>query len=124
MEQKPISSAPMILGIIGGVIGLPSAVCSGACAAGISSMASNTTKEEAASTGNTFMWIGLIGAILGFIAAFLYKRKPGTWGLMMLIAGLLSLINLVSLNMMALIPGTLFIIGGAIALSQKNRVAV
>lgn len=121
MEQKPISGAPMVLGIIGGVIGLPSSVCSGACAAGISSMADHTTAEEAARTGSTFMWIGLIAALLGFIAAFMYKRGPGTWGFIMLLAGLLSLVPLVALNMMALVPATLFIIGGAILISQKNR---
>ncbi len=123
MEQKPISNAPMILGIIGGVIGLPSAVCSGACAAGISSVADNTTAEQASQAGDAFMWISLIAALLGLVAAFLYKKKPGMWGAIMLLAGLVSLVGLASLNMAALIPAILFIVGGAMALSQRGRVA-
>jgi len=34
-NEKQISNAPMILGIIGGILGLPAAICSGACAAGL-----------------------------------------------------------------------------------------
>lgn len=113
----------MILGIIGGVIGLPSAVCSGACAAGISSVADNTTAEQASQAGDAFMWISLIAALLGLVAAFLYKKKPGMWGAIMLLAGLVSLVGLASLNMAALIPAILFIVGGAMALSQRGRVA-
>ena len=33
-NQKQISNIPMVLGIIGGILGLPAAFCSGACATG------------------------------------------------------------------------------------------
>lgn len=122
--QKPMSNAPMILGIIGAALGLPSALCSGACAAGLTSIADNTSTDEAVQAGNAFMWIGLIGAILGLAGAIMYKKKPGRWGIILIFAGIFSLLNVLTLNMTALIPATLFIIAGAISLAQKKRVAV
>lgn len=120
--QKPISNTPMILGIIGGILGLPAAICSGACAAGISSLASSGNSTTSSETGNTFLWIGLIAAILGLVSAFLYKKAPKKWGIIMLIAGLLSGVTLITFNILSLIVTVLLIVGGAIALSQKNTV--
>ena len=64
--KKGTSTIPMIMGIIGGVLSLPSAICSGACAAGFTSLVADTDSEIAAA-GNTYMGLGIIGGILVLI---------------------------------------------------------
>jgi hypothetical protein len=119
-NQKSISNAPMVLGIIGGILGLPAAVCAGACAAGITSIADGASSQSSQDAGSAFMWLGLIAALLGLVSAFLYKKNPKIWGVMMIIAGLLSGVTLVTFNLLSLIVCILFLIGGAIALTQKK----
>lgn len=123
-ETNKISNAPMILGIIGGIIGLPAAVCSGACAAGLSSLAENASEQSVSNTADTFMWIGLIAAILGLISAFLYKKNTKTWGILMIVAGLMSGITLVTFNLLSFVVCILFLIGGIISLTQKRNTPV
>lgn len=120
-KQKSISNAPMVLGIIGGILGLPTAFCSGLCAAGISGFAEDATKQSIEETTYVFMWIGLIAALLGLISAFLYRTSPKLWGIVMLLAALLSGITLLTFNFMSFIICILFLIGGFIALAQKKR---
>lgn len=119
-NQKQISNVPMILGIIGGVLGLPAAICSGACAAGISTLAEGATEKTSNTAGNTFLFIGLISAILGLVCSFLYKKNPKTWGGLMILAGILSAVTLVTFNILSLVVCILFLIGGVIALTQKK----
>ncbi|WP_353168200.1 DUF4064 domain-containing protein [Flavobacterium sp.] len=120
-NEKQISNAPMILGIIGGILGLPAAICSGACAAGLSTLADGATKQSTDNSGSAFLWIGLIAAILGLVSAFLYKKDSKKWGVMMIIAGLLSGVTLVTFNLLSFIVCILFLIGGVISLTQKNQ---
>lgn len=120
MEQKPISNAPMILGIIGGILGLPSAICSGACAVGLSTLSDGAASQSSQDAGNVFMWLGLIAAIVGLASAFLYKKNPKGWGAMMLLAGILSGITLITFNILSFVVCILFLIGGVIALTQKK----
>lgn len=131
-NQTTISNAPMILGIIGGVLGLPAAICSGACAAGLSTLAqankatqSAQSMESAESLVQAFLWFGLVAVILGLTSAFLYKKNPKRWGAVMLLAGILSGVTLITFNFLSLITCLLFLIGGAIAVAQnKPAVAV
>ena len=119
-NQKPISNAPMILGIIGGILGLPAAICSGACAAGLSTLADGATEQTSQDAGNVFMWLGLISALLGLISAFLYKKNPKLWGALMVIGGLLAGITLVTFNFLSLVVCILLLIGGILAMTQKK----
>ena len=118
-EQK-ISIAPMILGIIGGILGLPAAICSGACAAGLSTLADGATKQSSADAGSAFMWIGLVASLIGLVSAFLYRRNPKVWGAMMLLAGILSGATLITFNPLSLIVCITFLVGGVISLIQKK----
>jgi phage shock protein PspC (stress-responsive transcriptional regulator) len=123
-NQKPISNAPMILGIIGGILGLPAAICSGACAAGLSTLADGATEQSSSDAGGVFLWIGLMSAFLGLISSFLYKSNPKGWGAMMVIAGILAGITLVTFNFLSFVVTILFLIGGVISLTQKKQVAI
>jgi hypothetical protein len=66
-NQNQISNAPLILGIIGGILGLPAAICSGACAAGFSSLTDNATQQTSDEALKVFLWIGLLAAFIGLI---------------------------------------------------------
>lgn len=121
-NEKQISNAPMILGIIGGVLGLPAAICSGACAAGLSTFAEGATKQSTDDAGSVFLWIGLIAALTGLISAFTYKKNPKGWGAMMLLAGILSGVTLITFNLLSFVVCILFLIGGLISLTQRNVV--
>jgi hypothetical protein len=119
-NQKPISNAPMILGIIGGILGLPAAICSGACAAGLSSFSDKATSESSAEMGSVFLWIGIIAALIGLASSFLYKKNSKVWGGMMLLAGILSGVTLITFNFLSLIVTILFLIGGVISMTQPK----
>lgn len=121
---KQISNGPMILGIIGGILGLPAAICSGACAAGLSTLADGATTQSSTDAGSAFLWIGLIAALIGLVSAFLYKKNPKGWGAMMILAGILSGITLVTFNFLSFVVCILFLIGGVIALTQKKPTVV
>ena len=56
-NQNQISNAPLVLGIIGGILGLPAAICSGACAAGFSSLTDNATQQTSDEALKVFLWI-------------------------------------------------------------------
>lgn len=118
-NQKQISVAPMILGIIGGVVGLPAAICSGMCAAGISA-AGDASSQSATDAGMVFMWLSIIAALLGFISSFLYRKSPKLWGGVMILAALLSGITLITFNILSLIVCILFLIGGVLSMIQPS----
>lgn len=122
MSTQKISNVPMILGIIGGILGLPAAICSGACAAGLSTLAEGANEQTSNAAGSTFLWIGLISAILGLVSAFMYKKNSKMWGGMMVLAGILAGVTLVTFNILSFIVCILFLIGGVISLTQKKPV--
>lgn len=111
------SSVPMIMGIIGGVIGLPSAVCAGACVAGLSSL--SETSQNAAELGSFYMWMGILGALLGIYSGIISKSKPKLSGILFLIATFMSGITMIAGNMIALLVTILFLIGSVF--SFKNN---
>lgn len=120
-NKSNVSNVPLILGIIGGVLGLPGAVCAGACAAGFSAVDVTTTADEAVSMGMTFMWLGIIASLLGLLSAFLYKKNTKLWGTFMLLSGVMMGITLITFNILSLVVCALFIIGGIFALVQKKE---
>lgn len=122
MAQGERSIAPMILGIIGGVAGLPAALCGGACAVFIEG-ASGGSDASAQSAGDIFLTIGVIAAIAGLVFGLLARRKPVFAGIGMILAAVLAAITIVTGNFLALIPTICFLIGGAIAIANKSKLA-
>ena len=116
---KEKSSVPLIMGIIGGVIGLPSAICAGACAAGLSSFATSTS-EEASEIGEFYLWMGVIGAILGLYSGIIGKSKPKLSGIIFLIATFMSGFTIIGGNILALIVVILFLLGAAFAFKNSK----
>lgn len=113
-KKRGTSIVPMLMGIIGAVLQLPGALCAGACAAGLSSGSSTEA-------GNTFLGIGLIAALIGFVCGLFGKKNPIFAGVGLLIAAVLTGVTLVTFNFFSLIALILFLIGGIMAFAQKKE---
>jgi hypothetical protein len=122
--KKGTSVVPMIMGIIGGVLSLPSAICSGACVSGLSSWTGNTDSVLAAA-GNALMGIGIVGGILGLIGGIMGKPLPIPAGIIMLISVVLvSIMSISTLNFLGIISAILLLIGAALCFAQKKEDAL
>lgn len=122
-KVKGTSNVPMIMGIIGGVLGIPAAFCSGACAAcvGAVSDASTGTTNHASEFGTFYLWMGIIGATLGLVGGLLGKKIPAPAGVIMLLATFMSGFTLIAGNMLALVVAILFLLGGVFCFVQKKE---
>lgn len=115
------SSAPMILGIVGGLLGIPASFCAGACVAGIGGAAGSANASE---MGSFYLGMCLLGSLLGLVFGFLSKRSPKFSGLMLILAAMMTGFTLIAGNMIALICAVLFLVGGAMSFAQKTEVVV
>lgn len=110
------SSVPLIMGIIGGVIGLPSAICAGACTAGLMSLSESAA--DAGEIGSFYLWMGVIGAVIGLYAGIIGKSKSKLSGGLFILGALMTGITMIAGNMIAMIVLILFLIGAGF--SFKN----
>lgn len=119
-KVRGTSSAPMVVGLIGGIMGLPAAVCSGACAAGFSSVVEEN-QAVVNTVGNAYMTIGLIAAVIAIIFSCLTKKTPYVAGAMLLVSAVLFGITLITFNVLSLIALILVLIAGCLSLGQKKE---
>lgn len=117
-KLRGTSNVPMVMGIIGGVLGLPGAVCAGACTAGLTAAAGSTNSSE---IGNFYLGLGIAGAVIGLMFGILSKRFPKTSGFAMLAATFMSGLTLIAGNLIALIVTILFLIGAVFSFVQKKE---
>lgn len=122
MADKERSIVPMIMGIVGGVVGLPSSICGGACAVGLDSL-SGKTSAAAHSTGDVFLYIGIVGAVIGFLGGLYGRRNPVFSGLLLIGGTVLAGISAIPMNLMAIVPMLMFLIGAIFSFLNKNRPA-
>ncbi|WP_196887329.1 DUF4064 domain-containing protein [Aureivirga sp. CE67] len=143
MSQRGTSSAPLVLGIIGGVLGIPGSLCSPYCALGMDKMkefvetfqqdggqpdpveVENYVNQLAENPdfkfGSIMLWVLLISGILGLIGGILGKPKPQVSGILMFIAAVTSLAGFFVGNYLNVLVGVLFAIGGMIAFKQTKE---
>jgi len=120
IDKSKISNTPMILGIVGGVLGISGAFCAGACAACIGALGKNN-QSDVNSMGKFYLIVALAGAVLGLVAAIKYKSNLGLWSKMFFVATILSGFTLIAANMIALICAILFLIAGILVISEKKK---
>ena len=121
-EQKGSSNLPMIIGVMGGVFGMPPAACAGACAVGIGTWGGGSQiLLNEIGPFYFYLLIGVFGSILGFVGGLLGKKIPNTGGIMMLIAAFMSGITLIKFNILVLITVILFLLGAIICFVQKRE---
>ena len=126
-------TAALILAIIGGFLGLPAAVCSGMCAAGITAAGSlevdeqgqlrdtDPNNENSNAAGSAFMFLGIIGSLLA-IAGGILAIKPGQVATIFLLFGLVGNgITLITFNPMSFFVVLLLLL--ATILSAVGKVA-
>ena len=118
VQKVGTSNIPMVMGIIGGVLGIPASYCSGACAACVGAM---SNASQATDLGNFYLYMGLLGAAFGLIGGLLGKKMPTPAGIMMILATFMSGITLIAGNMLALVVAILFLLGGIFCFTQKKE---
>lgn len=135
MKKRGTSAVPLVMGIIGSVISIPSALCAGLCAGVTSSVGSgylqasmdNNREAMKAIAGNVGqdMWLpiflALSAGIIGLAGGILGKRMPNIAGILMLIATVLSAISAVYANLIGVLVAILFLIGTAFCFAQKKE---
>lgn len=135
MKKRGTSAVPLVMGIIGSVISIPSALCAGLCAGVTSSVGSgflqasmdNNREAMEALGGNVAqdMWLpiflALSAGIIGLAGGILGKRMPNIAGILMLIATVLSAISAVYANLIGVLVAILFLIGTAFCFAQKKE---
>ncbi|MDR0599785.1 MAG: hypothetical protein LBG84_06890 [Treponema sp.] len=122
--KKGTSVVPLIMGIIGGVLSVPSAICSGACAAGLTSLAGDLsgTEDVSAMTGGAFMGLGIAGGLLGLIGGILGKPLPIPAGIIMLISvALVAVMAVPTMNILGIVSAILLLVGCALCFAQKKE---
>ncbi len=112
------SSAPMILSVVGGFIGLPSALCGAACAAGLTAAAGKKVGESN-EAGGIFLGLGIAGALVGIIFGLFSRSKPKFSGFMLLLATVLTSLTIFAANLLGIVPAALFLIASILSFNQK-----
>ncbi|GMO18876.1 MAG: hypothetical protein Pg6A_05540 [Termitinemataceae bacterium] len=118
--KKGTSMVPLIMGIIGGVLSVPSAICGGACAAGVGALAGD--EKLASDAAGIFVGLGIAGGLLGLIGGIMGKPLPVPAGIVMLISVILvSIMAIPTINILGIIAAILILIGAALCFAQKKE---
>lgn len=115
-KARGTSNAPIILGIVGGALGIPSALCSGMCASMVGS-----TVEESNELGSFYLYGILIAAVIAIIFACVSRKNPKLAGVMLVVATLImGILTVASFNLLGIISTVLVLIAGIICFIQKK----
>jgi hypothetical protein len=117
--KKGTSVLPLVMGLVGGVLAIPSAVCSGACAAGL---AATTETIDSTTAGNIIMGLGIVGGVFGIIGGILGKPLPIPSGILLLLGVIfLAVSSFLTLNLLGIICVILVLLGAIFAFTQKKQ---
>ena len=113
-KKRGTSTAPIVLGIVGGVLDLPFAMCSGVCAGAL------TNSEEVTST---YLGLGIVAGILAIVFGCMAKKRPALAGGMLVVSTILSLVCFgFSYNFGGLIATVVTLIGAVLCFTQKKEI--
>lgn len=111
--NKTKSVAPLVLGIIGGILGILEGSCLALCGAAVEELGGGATWTIAG-------WCALLGAIVGLVGGCCAKSQK--WGsLVELVGGIVVAVALFlyGINLMVIASAALLIIGGAVGMAKK-----
>lgn len=118
-KVKGTSTAAMVLGVVGGVLDLPFALCSGVCAGAAMGMGDETELVEFAT--NFYLGLGVVAGIIAIIFGCMAKKAPKLAGGMLIFSTLLSLVCFgFTWNFAGLIATALTLIGAILCFTQKK----
>ena len=117
MRRRGTSNVPLILGITGGVIGLPASYCSGMCAAVV---------DASANSGDELTKIYLYGTLIICLAciviACMTKKYPRIAGVVILVLSACGLVLFaVTMNILGIVAMVLTVLSGIFSLVQKTE---
>jgi len=119
-KVRGTSSAPIVLGVVGGVLALPAAVCAGACATGAALITGVSAAEQ---IGIGILAFGIIGALLAIVFGALSRKIPKIAGLGLLAAFFIAIITTVlTLSLFSIIPAILMLIAAILSFAQKKEI--
>ena len=124
-QDKQLSSTPLILGVVGFILNLPSILCSFLCAGMIVGATSGIGQDGGAAGGMAMVLpliVMAVSGILGFVACFYTKSKnakKAAYG-MIISGGVVVLPALMSLAIFAIAGGICYIVGGILALENAK----
>ena len=107
------SVAPLVLGIVGGVLGILEGSCLALCAKVASEVGVNASDWTIAG------WMVLLGAIAGLVGGCCAKKT--VWGsLVELVGGIVAVLSVIFVfDLLAFAAGVLLVIGGAVGMGKK-----
>jgi len=112
----------MIIAIVAGFIGLPAAVCAGACAVGLSA-AGNSSDHDSNAAGNVFMFFGVIAAILAIVGGILINKPSKIGPIIQAVALALTCVTCITLSPMSFFVALLLLISTILGfLSKKQKI--
>ena len=112
-KKRGTSTAPIVLGLVGGILGLPSALFSGGCAAGL------TSDSE---IGDFYFGVGIVAALATIVFSCFAKRFPTLTGVILLICVALGMVaHFVTFNLLGIISVILTLIGAILCFTQKKE---
>ncbi len=115
-KVRGTSNVPLVLGIVGGALGLPSSICSSVCAGVFD------TGGEIGLAG-FYLYGTAITSIALIVVSCLKKKIPKfAGGLMLLGTALGGFLFACSFNILGIIAMLLTLIGGILSLVQKTEV--
>lgn len=121
MKKKGTSNAPLILGIIGTVLNIPAAMCGAACGAIIKSVGDAGNSSAASMIGSSIVAISVIAGLSGLIGGIMAKPNPTAAGVLMIIATILSGLEIFGGGgLIAFIVFILYLIGAIFCFIQKK----
>lgn len=121
MKQKGTSNAPLILGIIGTVLNIPAAMCGAACGSIIKAAGDGGNSTAASMIGGSILAISVIAGLSGLIGGIMAKPNPATGGILMILATILSGLEIFGGGgLIAFMVFILFLIGAIFCFIQKK----
>ena len=121
MKKKGTSNAPLILGIIGTVINIPAAMCGAACGEIIKAAGDAGDSSSASLIGSSILAISVIAGLSGLIGGIMAKPNPAAGGILMILATILSGLEIFGGGgFIAFIVFILFLIGAIFCFIQKK----
>jgi len=115
-KVRGTSNVPLVLGVVGGALGLPASLCSGACAAAV---------DAGADTGLTEFYLygtAIISIVLIVFACFT-KKLPKVAGILLILGTVCGLVLFgVTWNFLGIVAMILTLIGGILSIVQKKEV--
>lgn len=118
-KERGTSNAPLVLGVVGGALGLPSSLCSGVCAAAVEGM----TDSVGSGLTEFYLYGTAIISVLLIVFACNTKKHPKGAGILLLLGTLAGgILFAVTYNILGIISMVLTLLAAILSFVQKKEI--